>query len=418
MTGKYPHATGVTLLRTPLPDSVVTVAEILSEHNFATGVFGKTHFNSKLKQGFDTLVNNQHHRAYLETVEQPPLADSVAVRPQWKPFRDPSRVWLNAAGATSGNYFEHSQGTFFARATIDFIRNHKQDRFFAVAIFREPHSPFNFPVEFQGAYNHTEITLPQGSEEDDRWIPAEFKDLTKSEKEGITRSYYSSVEYMDQNIGLLLDALDQMDLTKNTLVIFIGDHGYLLNHHKRFEKHMMWEEAVTTPLIIRGFQKGSVVNTPVELVDLAPTILEALMIENSSNMQGNSLVPLLNGQSQSHRQYSFSEYLTDNKAMITDGTWKYIFTSGKRDLGSGYSTGLGASGIDHRLYNLEIDPGESRNLADSPDYEKELHRLQMAMLNKFRETHPYGFEVPTDISSEEQLSMFCEPPEGEDTDSM
>ena len=414
MTGRYPHATGVTLLRSSLPDSVITIAEILKSHDFATGIFGKTHFNSELKHGFDTLVNNREHRAYLAATTQPALHDSTKVRPQWKPFRDPARIWLNAEGATSGNHFEHSLGTFFAKSTMQFVEANKNKPFFAVASFREPHSPFNFSIEYQGKYNPEKLTLPMSSAEDERWVPSEFKDLTSPEKQGIIRSYYSSVEYMDRNVGYLLDELDRLGLAENTLVVFVGDHGYLLNHHGRFEKHMMWEEAVTTPLIIRGYRQGETVKENVELADLVPTMLSALGLNPLKEMHGKALQGLLTGEATSHREYTFSEYLTDNKAMITDGKWKYIFTTGKRDLGSGYETGLGPSGILHRLYDLKSDPGETTDLAAKMKYTTELHRLQNALLARFRETHPGKHSISEDLSPEEQLILFCEPPEGED----
>lgn len=414
MTGRYPHATGVTLLRSSLPDSVTTIAEILKSHDFVTGIFGKTHFNSELKHGFDTLVNNAEHRAYLAATTQPAIHDSIKVRPQWKPFRDPARIWLNADGATSGNHFEHSLGNFFAKSTLQFVETNKDRPFFAVASFREPHSPFNFSIEYQGKYNPEKLTLPMSSTEDERWVPAEFRDLTSAEKQGITRSYYSSVEYMDRNVGYLLDGLDRLNLAENTLVIFVGDHGYLLNHHGRFEKHMMWEESVTTPLIIRGYRQGETVRESVELADLVPTMLAALGLDPLEKIHGKPLQGLLKGEATSHREYIFSEYLTDNKAMITDGKWKYIFTTGKRDLGSGYETGLGPSGILHRLYNMENDPGETKDLAAKSEYKTDLDRLQKALLTRFRETHPLSHSISEDLSVEEQLVLFCEPPEGED----
>lgn len=221
MTGRYPHAAGVTLLHTPLPDSTYTLAEHLKKAGFATGAFGKTHFNSSMKHGFDTLVNNQQHKDYLAAVSMLRPHDSIRIRPPWKPFRDPANIWLNAEGATSGLPFEHSQGTFFAKSAINFIRQHQNQRFFAVASFREPHSPFNFPIEYQGKYDDVEIELPLASKEDDRWIPEIFRNLTEEEKKGITRSYYASVEYMDRNVGLLLEELEQLNLMENTLIVFV-----------------------------------------------------------------------------------------------------------------------------------------------------------------------------------------------------
>lgn len=413
LTGRYPHATGTTLLHTPLPDSVYTLAEHLKKAGFATGVFGKTHFNSKLKHGFDTLVNNHHHRAYLEQLASLPPVDTniIKVRPKWKPFRDPARIWLNVAGATSGNSFEHSQGTFFAHAAMDFIEEHQKERFLAIASFREPHSPFNFPTEYYQKYKDASINLPTANVEDEQWIPQVFQDLTAEEKEGITRSYYTSVEYMDRNVGLLLDQLERLDLMEKTLIVFVGDHGYLLNHHGRFEKHMMWEEAVKTPLIIKGYNQNESRANLVELADIAPTMVETLGLDAMPNQHGRSLSPLLRGEPIAHREHAFSVYYTDNKAMVFDGRWKYIFTSGKSDLGSGYETGNAPVGILHRLYDLENDPSESKNLANEAMHKTQLQRLQQVMLTKFRATHPNANKVDTDLSLEEQLVLFCEPPE-------
>ncbi|MEL6653149.1 MAG: sulfatase-like hydrolase/transferase [Bacteroidota bacterium] len=412
MTGLYPHTAGVTLLQTPLPDSVLTIAEYLKEQGFATGLFGKHHFNSNLKHGFDTLVNNREHQQFLASATQPSVPEGTKVRPPWKPFQDHARTWLNAEGATSGNWYDFDQGTFFARSGIDFIKQHQQERFFAVISFREPHSPFNFPNEFADAYDPSEVPLAGGDAEDERFIPQVFADLTEEEKRGIVRSYYSSVEYMDRNVGLVLDELKKMGLDESTLVVFVGDHGYLLNHHNRFEKHMMWEEAITTPLIIRGYEQGTVVEQPVSLLDIVPTMVESLGLEAMPDRQGIALQPVLQGVNTKLHQFIFAEYLEDNKAMITDGEYKYIFTSGKNDLGSGYATGNEPTGIDHRLYHLPSDPQEQTNLIMRPEHAPRVDRLMMSMAYTFRKTHPMSNQVMVTLSLPTQLRQFVEPTDG------
>jgi arylsulfatase A-like enzyme len=411
MTGQYPHTAGVTLLRTPLPEEAYTLAEHLKESDFATGLFGKNHFNSGRKHGFDTLVDRHHHRNYLETLPSTTLADTIKVRPPWKPFRDPAAVWLNAEGATSGQRFEDSEGTFFADAAIDFMTKNQDERFLAVASFYEPHSPFNFPIEYQGAYDAAMIDLPEANAVDQRWMPAIFRDLKEEERQGIIRSYYSSVEYLDKNVGRLLNALKELNLEEETLVVFVGDHGYLLNHHGRFEKHMMWEEAVRTPLIVKGFEQNKSITTPVELADIVPTMTAALGLKEMPNLAGKKLQALLRGNTQTHRDAIFSVYYVDNKAMVLQDNWKYIFTSGKDDLGDGYATGFPPSGIVHRLYNLKTDPNEQHDLARLPEYEERLQQLQQVMLKKFRATYPSADLISPTLSVDEQLSLFCEPPE-------
>ncbi|MEM6342351.1 MAG: sulfatase-like hydrolase/transferase [Bacteroidota bacterium] len=412
MTGLYPHAAGVTLLQTPLPDSTLTIAEYLKEQGFATGIFGKHHFNSNRKHGFDTLVNNAQHNAFLASATQKSVPQSVKVRPEWKPFQDSAKIWLNAEGATSGNWYDFAQGTFFAKSGVEFMKRHKEERFFAVISFREPHSPFSFPNDYADAYNPEDMPLAQGTEADKKFMPEVFKDLSDEEKRGIIRSYYSSVEYMDRNVGYVLDELKNLGLAENTLVVFVGDHGYLLNHHGRFEKHMMWEEAITTPLIIRGYDAGASVEQPISLVDLVPTMVASLGLAPMPERQGLALQPLLQGVKVKLHDFIFAEYLEDNKAMITDGEYKYIFTSGKKDLGSGYATGNEPTGLDHRLYHLKSDPHETNNLIMQPEHAPRVDRLMMSMTYIFRKTHPFSNQVMVTLALPSQLKRFVEPVDG------
>ncbi len=110
--------------------------------------------------------------------------------------------------------------------------------------YNQPHSPFDFPVEYAGKYDPGEDALAANLAEDAPWIPAIFRDLTDADKRGIVAAYYSAVEYHDKNVGLVLDELKRLGLEESTLVVYVGDHGYLLGHHGRFEKHSMWDSAV------------------------------------------------------------------------------------------------------------------------------------------------------------------------------
>lgn len=414
LTGRYPHATGVTLLRTALSDTTTTIAEHLRGQGYATAAIGKMHFNSDQNHGFASRIDRGDYQEHLERdPPRSPPAD-METRPEWRPFRDPARIWLNADVRPSSRYEEDSEGTFYARRAIDFIENNEESPFCLWVSFREPHSPFNFPIEYAGRYDPADMPLPQVGPEDARWVPEEFQDLSEEEKRGIVASYYTSVEYMDQNVGRVLDALEKRGLDENTLVVYAGDHGYLLGHHGRFEKHMMWEEAVRSPLLIRspGLEPMTT-NALTGFVDLVPTILDVLGAPEMPHVQGKSLKRLLAGRTQTHRGAVFSEYLADNKAMVRTDRWKYVFTTGASDLTMGYATGQGPSGIDHRLYDLEKDPGETNDLADDPQYSGVLTSLQIRMLERFLETHPAAEELPPQLSLVESLAWFCMPPDGE-----
>jgi choline-sulfatase len=96
-------------------------------------------------------------------------------------------------------------------------------------------------------------------------------------------------------------------------------------------------------------------------------------------------------------------------AMVASRRWKYIFTTGKRDLGLGYATGFGPSGVVHMLYDLERDPGETTNLAYRQEYSEMVDSLQSVMLERFMATHPAARFVPSGLNRTGKLIWFCEP---------
>jgi len=420
LTGKYPHATGVNLLFTPFNDEKnYTIAEHLRSSGFKTGIIGKTHFNNWIywsywkewpDYGFDTIVSIQDWKSYLTEHPAREIPSTIKTRNSYEPSDD-VRWTKNSQVLPTPRFDKDSEGSFFAQKAIEFMEENKENRFFLCLAFNEPHAPFNFPVEYAGRYHPDSLSLPTGTIEDDRWIPDIFKDLSDDERKGIMASYYTSVEYMDKNVGLVLDALKQYGLDENTLVIYLGDQGYLLNEHKRFEKHTMWAESIKAPLIISGINlpgSGKIEN-PVEFIDLAPTIFEATGTKLHDQLQGISLWQLLQGRKTTHSDYVFAEFLEDNKVMIASKKWKYIFTTGKRDLGNGYATGQGPSGIIHRLYDLENDPKETTNLANKVDFQETVAKLQEVLLEKFMDTHPMAVNVPSGLNTLGKIIWFCEP---------
>lgn len=424
LTGRLPHAAGATSLHTSLPKEQLTIAEQLQSHGFKTGAVGKMDFWDAESHGFEVRIDSQDHDRHLEThpARRPP--PGIPVKGVWKPFGDPARIWLNSAGLPGtgypapadfegrGLYDDDFLGTYLANRAIEFMTRNRDQRFCLWLSFYEPHSPFNFPIEFAGRYDPDEMPVPETGPEDGRWIPKVFRDLTQEERRGIIRSYYNSVEYLDKNVGLVLDALKNLGLDRNTLVLYVSDHGYLLGHHGRFEKHSMWEEAVRVPLIVRDPRYASRrVDALVELVDLAPTILDALEVPPLPGQQGKSLGDLLRGGEDRHRETVFSEYLDDHRAMVRDLRWKYVITSGKHDLTLGYATGFGPSDRFEALYDLQEDPQEFRNLAGDAEHAGRLSEMRSRMLATFRNTHPNAGAIPSDLPILERLERFLEPPE-------
>jgi arylsulfatase A-like enzyme len=369
LTGRYPRSLGVTQLQTVLPAEEVTLAHRLHDAGYHTAALGKMHFNSTLPHGFDLRLDQSDHAAYLKQKTRKPLPEGVEVQPPWRPFKDPARTWLNSRCLPAA-WDEDMLDTWLAGKAEDYLTEKRDRPFFLMVSFYEPHSPFTFPVEFRGRISPDAVTVPRIGPEDDEQIPAVFRDLTDKEKQGITAAYYTAVEHLDQNVGRVLQALEKSGQADTTLVIYLGDHGYLLGQHGRFEKHCCYEPAVRAPLLVRfpgRVQPGRSTAALTEFVDIAPTVLEACGVAVPKEMQGRSLLPLLASKADRHRDHVISEYSENEEAMLRTERWKLVYGTGKRERQDGYTTGRPLPGRTVKLFDEEKDPDEFVNLADRPD---------------------------------------------------
>jgi choline-sulfatase len=390
LTGRYPRTIGVTQLRTALPESEDTLAELLSRAGYRTAAIGKMHFNSSLTHGFDFRLDLPDYRQMLKKRGPKPLPKDVDVLPAWKPFRDPARVWLNSMAHPYPAVDDDMSSTYYAREAIKYLGQRQKDQpFFLVVSFAEPHSPFHFPIEFKGRHKAKNFQVPRVGPEDDGQIPAIFRDLTDKEKQGIIASYHTSVEFLDRNVGLVLEALEKLGLAENTLVIYLGDHGYMLGHHGRFEKHCLFTEAVRAPLLARfpgRVPPKQSTKAFVEFIDLVPTVLEYCGAAIPKTVQGKSLVPLLEGKVTRHCDQVFVEYAENEEAMIRTEKWHLIYGTGKRQRQDGYETGKPLPGRTIRLYDNERDPEQMTNLAKRPELAKVVDGLVGQLADHLRRT--------------------------------
>jgi arylsulfatase A-like enzyme len=177
------------------------------------------------------------------------VPEGVASKPAWRPFVDPARIWLNADKLPYPRYDEDMKGSFIARRAGQYLEERRRDgRPFALWVsFMEPHSPYDFPVEDRSRYDPASFTPPRLGPEDLAQVPAVFNDLTEAEKRGIIAAYYTSVRFLDRNIGAVLKKLDDLGFDRNTFLVYTADHGYCLGQHGRFEKHIGYDPALRVP---------------------------------------------------------------------------------------------------------------------------------------------------------------------------
>ena len=192
----------------------------------------------------------------------------------------------------------------------------------------------------------------------------EMSDYDKREK---FRDYYAEIELIDDQVGRLLTYLEDVGERENTLFIFMSDHGEMNGDHGLYWKGAYFYEAlVHVPLVMSCpglIKQGLVSDALIELVDVAPTILELAGYEVPFYMQGKSFTGILKGESNPHHHKDsvYSEYYYCMKGchddvfgtMYYDGRYKIINYHGK-NFGE--------------LYDLKSDPDEYNNLWESPDY--------------------------------------------------
>lgn len=218
------------------------------------------------------------------------------------------------------------------------------------------------------------------------------RDLVRWRYQRYMHDYLATVKAVDENVGRLLAELELQGLMENTLVIYSSDQGFFLGEHGWYDKRWVLEESVRTPLLVRwpGVTKpGSVSGEIVSVLDFAQTLLEATGVPQPAEMQGRSLVPLLNGRTPADWRtsfyYHFYEFPTPNRvrpheAVITQ-RYKLVRYYGNVN--------------DWELYDREVDPTETRNLIAAPNYAATLPELR-AELERLRR----HYRVPTQTPRE------------------
>ena len=413
ITGRLPHAVGVTRLLTPLPDSAVTLGDWLGDLGYDTAAIGKMHFNGPSKHGFAERLDSNEWSRWLDS-HPLPKGDKPM---RWRPFQDPAAIWLNAEGKSYGLPESAMESTYFVDHATKFFERHKDKSrsapFALVVGFYEPHSPFKFPHEWKGRFRPDQFTASPISESDRLEQPKVFANLTPDDVKGIQASYYTSMSFLDHQIGRVLDALEASKLAEDTIVVYFGDNGYMLGQHGRFEKHCSYEPSVRVPLIFRWpghLPADRRVTGLVELVDVLPTLLDLAEQPMPPDLHGRSLKGVALGEAGAKgRDVVVSEYLENEEAMARSDRYKLVVSTGARDRKDGYQTGRPLPGPSEKLFDLEADPGETTDVSARPDLAPIVDDLRRKLLDRLSSTRGGRTPVPPGLSGAEALRWCLVP---------
>lgn len=199
------------------------------------------------------------------------------------------------------------------------------------------------------------------------------KELAEWKFQRYMRDYMKTVKSLDDNVGRVLDYLDEKGLSNNTLVVYTSDQGFYMGEHGWFDKRFMYEESMQTPLIMRlpeGFDCRGDISEMVQNIDYAPTFLELAGVEVPNDIQGVSLVPLLKGEHPENWRkalyYHFYEYPAEHMVKRHYGirTERYKLIHFYDDID------------EWELYDLQSDSIEMHNLYGRVEYDSLTNRLK------------------------------------------
>ena len=261
-------------------------------------------------------------------------------------------------------------------------RKHDRPFFLAIGLFR-PHMPFHVPPKYFGAYPRGHVAMPRTNPNDLDDIPAGGQALLRQKRHFMqaileadeqqpgtwaeaVRAYQASCTFADHQLGRLLDALARSDYAESTLIVLWSDHGYHLGEKNHWEKFALWEKSTRVPLVLvapGATSPGTIVQSPVSLLDLYPTLLDLAGLPPKPGLDGESLTPLLKSPRQ--RRTVSMTYLRGNHA-VRSNRWRYIrYADGSEE-----------------LYDHSSDPHEFANLAHSGEHADTILELRRALPRK------------------------------------
>lgn len=406
ITGVPPHLNGCTSNnRSPL--HLQSIMQALQKRGYRTQGIGKMHFNPQVDAmwGFDSRdiseegARQPHNRNdfhdYLEAKGYGHVLEPQGMRSEMYYLPQPSQLPA-----------EHHHSSWVADRAIDFLaRRDRQRPFFLWTSFIKPHPPFESPVPWNKLYRAADMLPP--------FRPDGFRDLLsywnhhqnrykyrdKGYDEMLFRTikamYYACISFIDFNLGRILEALGE-DIN-NTIVLYTADHGELLGDYGSVGKRTMLNAAARVPLVLRapGIEEpGQPIDQAVSLLDIFPTFASATGAEiPAPSPEGTDLFTIAAGDCQ--RQYVYSQFSEGPTGlyMIASRDHKYIYSAADRK---------------EWLFDLRIDPQETKNWAGNPRYDSKLQELQQRLIERFvrdgydlavdegawREYEPPGFPDP------------------------
>ena len=305
-----------------------------------------------------------------------------------------------------------------ARQIEELLQNIKDEQFFLTVGFDKPHLPFYAPEKYFELYDPNPFKFPptlsyplnspsvaHNSLDFFRFfrdIPSGDEPISGEKTLELIRAYAASTSYMDAQVGRVLRQLDSLGLNENTVIVFCGDHGFHLGEHGTWRKNTLFEISARSPLLISvPGQQPSRTDALVELVDIYPTLCDACELPISSELEGLSLMPVVEEPTRTWKTAAFSTLSRAGAKADSMRTERFRYTEWGRN---------GKFG--RELYDYLVDPNETVNVVDLPENAELVEHLSQRLRAGWKQEIPNGEKhvpipptLPWDINNDGIVDM-------------
>jgi N-acetylglucosamine-6-sulfatase len=384
LTGRYAHRHGVVDNTSPIPEGTVFFPQYLQKAGYRTAYIGKWHMgedagSDQPREGFDHWISFRGQGVYND-----PVLNVNGERRQVQGYTtdiltESAISWLKSQEQADGRPFFLYLSHKSVHAEFEPAPRHQR---------LHANDPIPYPESMANTVSNYREKPRWVVEQRNSWHGVDCMYHGQFDFDTFYRRYAETLLALDDSIGRLLEFLERSGLAGNTLVLYMGDNGFLLGEHGLIDKRNAYEESMRVPMIAYApglIAPGSTVSAVVRNIDVAPTILELAGARSEHDVDGRSVMPELRGQQPTADSELLYEYYweyafphTPTTFALRGDRYKFILYHGIWDL--------------NELYDLQTDPRERSNLINVPSYQQQIEQMRTRLYDRLEQTG--GMQVP------------------------
>ncbi len=368
LTGLYTFCHRVIDNQRAFPEGTLFFPQYLQKAGCNTGFVGKWHMghaNDEPRPGFDYWVSFKGQGKYL-----PPTPDYT--------------INVNGKRVKQDGYIT----PLLTEYAKDSLKQQNSDKpFFLYLSHKTVHDPFTPEDKYRGKLAQTPFVRPRSAEPDkdnlrnrprwlldqrNSWHGMDFPLHSADDIEALYKNYCEALCSVDDSVGAVLEQLKQMGIHDETLVIYMGDNGFMFGEHGLIDKRVAYETSIRVPMLMQCpelFQGGTVVDEVVANIDIGPTVMEAMGLRKPAHMDGDSFIALAQGKDIPWRDYFLYAYYWEQNYPQTPTQFSLRGDRYK------YTTYYGVWDTDE-LFDIQSDPMEQNNLFHDPKFAKQKTQMR------------------------------------------